>query len=71
MFLPMSKTSTIHFTVNNLASKSKSEIIDINECFGDNNENDDICRVLNLMNYDVSQEVVNSILDYASTKKEQ
>lgn len=65
----MSKTSTIHFTVNNLASKSNEEIIDLNEYFS--NENEDVCRVLNLMNYDVSQEVVNSILEYASAKKEQ
>jgi hypothetical protein len=64
----MSKTSTIHFTVNNLASKSNEEIINVNECFG--SENEDVCRVLNLMNYDVSQDVVNSILEYASAKKE-
>lgn len=65
----MSKTSTIHFTVNNLASQSKGEIIDVNECFGNKNENEDVCRVLNMLNYDVPQEVVNSILDYASAKK--
>lgn len=65
----MSKTSTIHFTVNNLASKSKGEIIEINECFGNEKENEDVCRVLNLLNYDVSQEVVTSILDYASAEK--
>jgi hypothetical protein len=65
----MSKTSTIHFTVNNLASKSKGEIINIDECFGNEKENEDVCRVLNLLNYDVPQGIVNSILDYASEKK--
>jgi hypothetical protein len=66
----MSKTSTIHFTVNNLASQSKEEIIEINECFGNGNENEDLCKVLNMLNYDVPQDIVNSILDYASANKE-
>jgi len=66
----MNKTSTIHFTVNNLASKSEGEIIEINKCFGNEKENEEVCRVLNLLNYDISQEVVNSILEYASTKME-
>jgi hypothetical protein len=66
----MSKTSTFHFTINNLASKSNGEILEIDECFGNKKENEDVYRVLNMLNYDVPQEVVSSILDYASAKKE-
>jgi len=64
----MSKTSTIHFIINNLASKSKGEIIEINECFGGEKDRDEICKVLNILNYDAPQEIVNSILEYASAK---
>lgn len=67
----MSITSTIHFTIKNLASRSKGEIIEINECFGNVNEDEEVSRVLNMLNYDVPQKVVNAILDYASAKKEQ
>jgi hypothetical protein len=65
----MSKTSTIHFTINDLASKSNGELVDINKCFDHQKEYKDVCQLLDLLNYDVSQEIVDSILEYSSMRK--
>ena len=61
----MSKTSTIQFNVNNLASKSKEELFDVNSCFDFENEFKDVIGLLNKLDFDVRQEVVDSIIKYS------
>jgi hypothetical protein len=62
----MNKTSTVHFTNNNLALKSKEGLSDIDSIFDFKEEYNDVYNVLNQLSYDVPQEVVNCILDKAS-----
>ena len=54
----MSKTSTIQFTINNLASRSNAELFNVNSCFDYQNEFNDVYEVLNKLDCDVRQEVV-------------
>jgi hypothetical protein len=65
----MSKTSTIQFTINNLASKSNEELFDINSCFDYQNEFKDVYEFLNKLDCDVRQEVVDSIIKYSLSKE--
>ncbi|MBN1951598.1 MAG: hypothetical protein JW801_10370 [Bacteroidales bacterium] len=58
----MTKTSTIHFTINNLASKAKGEFIDRDSAFECENEYAEIFEMLEDMSLDVRQEVVDQIL---------
>jgi hypothetical protein len=64
----MSKTSTIQFTINNLASKSDCELSDINACLDYKSEFKDVYEALNMLECDVRQEVVDSIVKYALSK---
>jgi hypothetical protein len=64
----MSKTSTIQFTINNLASQSNEGLIDVNACFDYQNKYKDVFEELNKLDCDVRQEVVESILKYAFPK---
>jgi hypothetical protein len=66
IILPMTKTSTIHFTVNNLASYSKPEMQDIHSVFDIEDEFSDVFTALNELSYDVRQVVVDNILKKAS-----
>jgi len=61
----MSKTSTIQFTINNLASRSNAELFNVNSCFDYQNEFNDVYEVLNKLDCDVRQEVVDKIIKYA------
>jgi hypothetical protein len=61
----MTKTSTIQFVINNLASKSKEEITDTNSIFETEEEFEDVYDILNRMECDVRQEVVDNILSMA------
>jgi hypothetical protein len=62
----MTKTSTIHFTINNLASKSQEEIVDQDSLFDFENEYADIFEMLEELSMDVRQEVVDQILSKAT-----
>ncbi len=62
----MTKTSTIHFTINNLASKSKHELQDIGSALDFEAEFADVLKTLEELEYDVRQEVVDEILRVAS-----
>jgi len=66
MILPMTKTSTVQFTINNLASKSEEELIDFDSLFNKNGEYNDVFEILNQLNLDVRQEVVENILKLSS-----
>ena len=66
MILPMTKTSTVQFTINNLATKSEEELIDIDSLFNKQGEYEDVFEVLNHLNLDVRQEVVEKILNLSS-----
>jgi hypothetical protein len=61
----MNKTSTIQFTINNLASQSNESLFDVNACFDYQNEFKDVFEELNKLDCDVRQEVVDSIIKYA------
>ncbi len=65
----MTKTSTIHFTINNLASKSKPEVQNSDSEFGFEEEYDDVYMTLDELDLDVRQEVVDRILNIASRMK--
>jgi hypothetical protein len=64
----MTKTSTIHFTVNNLASKSKDEFLDMDSIFDFEEEYAEIFEMLEDLSLDVRQEVVDRILAEAGKK---
>lgn len=59
----MTKTSTIHCTINNLASKSKHELLDMDSAFNFEDEYAEIFEMLDELSLDVRQEVVDRILD--------
>jgi hypothetical protein len=62
----MIKTSTIHFTVNNLASKSRQEFQDVSSALDFEVEYGDILKTLDELECDVRQEVVDRIIKMAS-----
>jgi hypothetical protein len=62
----MTKTSTIHFTINNLASESKQEIQDVNSSLDFQTEYSDVLSAIDGLNYDVDQAIVDKILFIAS-----
>ncbi len=62
----MTKTSTVQFTINDLASKSEKELIDIDSLFNLHGEFEDVFELLNQLNLDVRQELVENILNLAS-----
>lgn len=62
----MTKTSTVQFTINNLASKSEEELIDFDSLFDKQGEFQDVFEVLNQFNLDVRQEIVDKILNLSS-----
>jgi hypothetical protein len=64
--LPMTKSSTVQFTINNLASESKPEITDMDAVFNYQEEFDDVLSKLNELQLDVRQAVVDKILKIAS-----
>jgi hypothetical protein len=58
----MSKTFTLHLSINNLASKSKHILTDVDTIYDFQREFGDVYEVLNKANLDVRQEVVDHIL---------
>ena len=62
----MTKTSTIQYVINNLASKSNEEITDTNSIFNTEEEFEDVYDVLNQMECDVRQEIVDNIMSMSS-----
>jgi len=62
----MTKSSTVQFTINNLASESKPEITDMDAVFNYQEEFDDVLSKLNELQLDVRQAVVDKILKIAS-----
>jgi hypothetical protein len=62
----MTKTSTIHFTVNDLASECKPMMEDVDSAFDLESEYSDVFSALDEIGYDVCQEVVDEILYLAS-----
>lgn len=62
----MIKSSTFQFTINNLASKSDGELIDIDSLFNKQGEFEDVFEILNQLKLDVRQEVVEKILKITS-----
>jgi hypothetical protein len=64
--VPMTKTSTFHFTINNLASKSKEELLNMDSSFSFEEEYAEIFEMLEDLSLDVRQEVVDKILAVAA-----
>jgi hypothetical protein len=64
----MTKTSTIHLIVNNLASKTNVELNDLNKAFDFEAEFADVFEKLDKLSFDVQQGVVDNILAYAAQK---
>jgi hypothetical protein len=62
----MNKTSTLHLKINNLASQSNEELLNIDSVFDLQQEYGDVYEVLNHLSIDVRQEVINYILELAS-----
>ena len=62
----MTKTSTIQYVINNLASKSNEEITDTNSIFDTEEEFEDVYDVLNQLECDVRQEIVDNIMSMSS-----
>ena len=62
----MRKTSTVRFTINNLASKSEEELIDVDSLFNKQGDFKDVFEILNQLNLDVRQEVVEKILNLSA-----
>ena len=62
----MTKTSTIHFTINDLASQTNPKIQDVNSALDFEEEFEDVLSKLDELDIDVRQEVVNRIIDLAS-----
>ena len=58
----MTKTSTVHFTINNLASKSHEKSLIHKETFDFEKEFKDVFHVLDTLTIDVRQEIVENIL---------
>jgi hypothetical protein len=65
----MTKTSTIHFTINNLASKSDPELLNNDSAFDFEEEYSDIFEMLEELSLDVRQEVVDNILRFAENQR--
>jgi len=61
----MTKTSTIQFTINDLASVSKPEIKDVDAIFNYQEEFVDVLSVLDELDYDIHQSVVDRIMQLA------
>jgi hypothetical protein len=66
IILPMTKTSTIQFTINDLASTSKPEIKDVEAIFNYQEEFAEVLEALDELDYDVRQAVVDRIMQDAS-----
>lgn len=64
--LPMTKTSTIQFIINNLASKTGGIFKSIDTQFIFQDEFEDVYEILNQLDVDVRQEVVEKLLKFAS-----
>jgi hypothetical protein len=62
----MTKTSTIHFIINDLASESKLEIQDCDSVFDFEEGFVDVLSKLDELSYDVRQSVIDRILHIAS-----
>ena len=62
----MTKTSTIQFTINDLASESKPEIKDVDAVFDFQEEFGDVLSALDELSYDVRQDIVDKIMQVAS-----
>jgi hypothetical protein len=58
----MSKTFTLHLTLHDLASKSNTELLNIDTAYNFREEFPDVYEILDLQNFDVRQEVVDNIL---------
>jgi hypothetical protein len=67
IILPMTKTSTLQFTINDLASESKPEIKDVDAVFNHPEEFGSVLSALDELSYDVRQEVIDRIMKIAST----
>ncbi len=65
----MTKTSTIHFTINNLASQAKADIQNPDSAFNLEEEYKDVLKTLDELDLDVRQEVIDRILTLASQMK--
>ncbi len=62
----MTKTFTIQYVINDLASKSNEEITDTNSIFDTEEEFEDVYDVLNQIECDVRQEIVDNIMSMSS-----
>lgn len=67
ILLPMVKTSTFFYSVNNLASKVSDELIDTRDLFFEKEYDDVISLLSDFEGIDIRQEVVDQILDFAKT----
>ena len=63
----MTKTSTIQFTINNLASKAAGEVSDIDQILDPESEFSDVVSFLDKLNLNVDQIVVDKILAIANS----
>ena len=62
----MTKTSTLQFIVNNLSSKAKLDLKDVNSLLSFEDEYAEVFEMLEELSLDVRQEVVDNILKFAA-----
>ncbi len=58
----MTKTSTVHFTLNNLSSLANEEMLNAESAFDFENEFADVFEILNDLSEDVCQEIIQNIV---------
>ena len=58
----MTKTSTVHLTINNLASKAEEEMLNPDSAFEFEDEYSDVFEILENLSVDVRQEIVENVL---------
>jgi hypothetical protein len=58
----MTKTSTVHLTINNLSSKTNKELLNPESVFNFENDYRDVLEILDSVSIDVPQEIVENIL---------
>ena len=59
----MTKTSTVHFTLNNLSSLANEEILNTVSSFDFEDEFADVFEILDYLSEDIRQEIIQKIVN--------
>jgi hypothetical protein len=59
----MTKTSTVHFTLNNLSSLANEEILNTVSAFDFEDEFADVFEILDYLSEDIRQEIIQKIVN--------